>query len=173
MVAQKKIFTVQNLTQKINDAKALYLADYRGLDVLQMTDLRKAVKKAGGELEVVKNRLFKLALKDSVIKIDLDKFELTGPTVILWANDDEITPLKALVKFAQENSFPDLKIGFFDRELLGVEKVKQLALIPSRKNLEAKLVRIISGPTYGLINALNWNLKRIVLALKSIADKKN
>ena len=169
MPAQKKIFTVQELVEKINDAKALYLTDYRGLNVDQMTDLRRAVKKAGGELEVAKNRLFKIALQNSVIKSMID---LTGPTAILWANEDEISPLKALVKFAQENELPELKIGFFNREILAAAKIKELAKIPSRSQLEAKLVSLLSGPIRGLTVTLNWNLQKLVFALKEISNQK-
>lgn len=172
MVQQKKIFNVQNLAQKIKDSKAVYLTDYRGLGVGQLTQLRKAVKDAGGQLEVAKNRLFKLALKDSGKKIDADEIELTGPTAILWANEDEISPLKALVKFAQENQLPTIKIGLFGHDLLSPDQVSQLAQIPSLQNLQAKLVGSLNSPIYGLAHALNWNLQKLTLTIKAIADQK-
>lgn len=170
MVPQKKIFTVQNLTQKIKDAKALFLTNYRGLNAEQMTNLRQQVKDIGGELEVVKNRLFKLALKDSGKKeVDID---LEGPTAILWSNEDEISPLKALVKFSKSIDLPEIKLGWLGEDLLSGEQVSQLALIPSRNQLEAKLTGLISSPIYGLTYALNWNLQKLTLAIKSIAEKK-
>jgi large subunit ribosomal protein L10 len=168
MVQQKKIFIVQELTQKINDAKALYLTDYRGLNVAQITDLRKAVKEVGGELEVIKNRLFKLALKASEKKPD-EELNLIGPTAILWANEDEISPLKVLSKFAQETDLLEIKIGFLGKEQLTKEKTEQLSLIPPRNELEAQLTSYLFAPIYGLINSLNWNLQKLVLTIKGIA----
>jgi large subunit ribosomal protein L10 len=172
MVQQKKIFIVQNLAQKINDAKAIYLTDYRGLDVSQMSQLRQTINQAGGELEVVKNRLFKLALKDSAKQFGSDDFKLTGPTAILWANQDEISPLKALVKFSDEAGLPEIKLGFFGNKLLSVEKISQLAKIPSQKQLEAKLISLISTPISGFYRTLTWNLEKLSLVIKNIADQK-
>jgi large subunit ribosomal protein L10 len=172
MPAQKKIFTVDNLTQKINDAKALFLVGYQGLNVAQMTELRRLVKKAGGELEVVKNRLLKIAFKGSSPKIPPEKLETPGPTAVLWAYDDEISPLKALVEFANQAGLPELGLGILDQELLSSEKVKELSQIPGQKGLEARLLGVISAPLYGLTSALSWNLRKLTLAFKNIADKK-
>lgn len=169
MVQQKKIFFVQNLAEKIKDAKAVYLTDYKGLDVSQMSQLRKKIQEAGGQLEVVKNRLFKLALKKSEQVKDED-LELTGPTAILWANQDVISPLKALVEFAKENSLPTLKIGIFEEEIIGKEKMQELAEIPPRNQLETRLVGNIYAPLFGLYNALSWNRQKLIYALKNIAD---
>lgn len=168
MVQQNKIFTVQNLVQKIKEAKAIFLADYRGLSVLQMTQLRQTVKKAGGELEVEKNRLFKLALKESGKKTDID---LVGPTAILWSNEDEITPLKELVNFAKNNELPTIKFGFLGDDLLSADEVKNLSQIPGRSQLEEKMVGLLASPIYGISRTLNSNLHKLVYALKNLAAK--
>jgi len=170
MVQQKKIFTVANLAQKIKDAKALYLADYRGLDVSQMTELRREIKKTGGELEVSKNRLLKLALKEVGRIDDLANFELTGPTAILWANEDEISPLKTLVRYGKEWGLLESKFGFLGEDFIPAENVKELALVPTKKALEAKLVGGLFSPISRLNYALFYNLQKLVFVLKSASQ---
>lgn len=166
MVPQRKIFTVQNLTQKLKDAKALVLADYRGLSVLQMADLRAEVKKGGGELEVVKNRLLGKAAKEA--KVAISDEALTGPTAACWAWEDEIGPIKALHQFAQKTGLPKIKFGVFAGKITPLERIAQLASLPTREELKRKLINVLSSPTTGLVNALNWNAKKLVYILKAI-----
>ncbi len=171
MVNQDKQYTVENLTQKINSTKALYLTDYRGLGVNQMVELRRAVKNAGGELQVIKNRLLMLALKGSTNYHEIE-IELTGPTAALWAIEDEISPLKAFVQYAKTSGIPQLKVGFLDQKMLSNTEVEHLSQVPGINELKNTLVSILAGPLYGLVRSLNWNQTRLVYALKSISDSK-
>lgn len=165
MPTSKKIFTVQNLTQKLKDTKALVLADYRGLSVSQMADLRAQVKKAGGELEVVKNRLLGRAAKEA--KVAIADEVLTGPTAALWAWEDELEPLKALYDFAQKTGLPEIKFGFFEGKALSLERIKELASLPTMEELKTRLVRTLQSPTFKLTHALNWNVQKLVYILKA------
>ncbi|MBN1263153.1 MAG: 50S ribosomal protein L10 [Candidatus Pacebacteria bacterium] len=170
MVASKKIFTVENLREKIKGAAAFYLVNYQGLNVAQLTRLRQEVRETGGELEVVKNRLAKRALAETDTKNDqLEAF--SGPTAILWANQDEVAPLKTLVSFASETGLPEIKIGFLGKELLDQAKTKELSQIPSGLELKARLVGSLAGPLYGLTNGLGYNLRKLIFILKNIAEK--
>jgi len=165
MPTSKKIFTVQNLTQKLKDTKTLVLADYRGLSVSQMADLREEVKKAGGELEVVKNRLLGRAAKEA--KVTIADEVLTGPTVALWAWENEIKPIKALYDFSQKAGLPKIKFGLFEGKAVSLERVKELASLPSLNELKLKLVNTLQSPTFGLTNALNWNVKKLLHTLRA------
>jgi len=167
MPNQKKIFTVANLSQKLKDAKALVLADYQGLSVAQINELREKVKETGAEFEVVKNRLLKIAAGEA--KIKLDDQVLTGPTAVLWAWKNELKAIKTLENFAKENNAPKAKSGLFEGEIISVEKIKQLAQIPSQKELQAKLVGALFSPVYGLANSLSWNLKKFLYLLSEKA----
>jgi len=164
MVAQKKIFNVQNLTQKLKDTKTLVLADYRGLTVDQLSQLRAKIKKAGGELEVVKNRLLNRAAKEA--KVEIDKKALTGPTIVLWTWEKDLEPLKALYQFGQEAGLPKIKFGFFDHQPTPVEKVNQLATLPSQEQLRANLIMSLKSPTSRLNQTLGSNLTKLILILK-------
>jgi large subunit ribosomal protein L10 len=171
MPTQRKIFTVQNLTQKLKDAKALVLADYRGLDVSQMNKLRAQIKKAGGEFEVVKNTLLRLAAKESQYPLAEIKFE--EPTAALWLYSEDTAPLKALNDFIKETSLPKIKFGFWDQKLISLERIKELASLPGFNELKAKLVSTLQSPLFGLVNGLNWNLRKLVYVLQAKGGEEN
>lgn len=168
MATQKKILTVQNLTEKFKGTDALLLADYRGLTMEQLSELRAAIKKMGGELEVVKNRLLGRAAKEA--KVDLADEALTGPTAILWTGEDKIAAIKALHQFAKEAGLPKVKFGLFEGQAISLDRIKELANLPGIEALRAKLIGFLVTPTAGLANALSWNLKKLTLVLKAKAE---
>lgn len=171
MPTQRKIFTVQNLAQKLKDAKSLVLADYRGLSVEQMSQLRQETRKAGGEIEVVKNRLLRIAAKEA--KIKLDDQALTGPTIVVWAFEDELEPLKKMDKISKEFGLPKAKSGLFEGIIISAEQVSQLAKIPGKEELQGNLVGSLYSPLYGLHQSMTWNLKKLVYALSAIKENKS
>lgn len=171
MPTQKKIFTVQNLVQKLKDAKIVVLADYQGLNVEQISNLRSLIKDAGGELEVVKNTLLKRAAAEA--KAPIDDAVLAGPTAVLWAWEDEIAPLKVLDKFAAEYGSPQTKAGLLGDLVLTDRKIKELAALPPLPQLQAKLVGSLNAPVYGFVGSLQGNLRKLVWILKAVGSKKN
>ncbi len=176
MPSQKNIDQLNDLTEKLSQAKAVILSDYSGLSVVDQTELRQKVTESGGKFIVAKNSLFKLALKELKIEIsnELDT-ALQGPTAFLFALEDEVSPIKALVSFAKQKELPKTKIGLMlepsDR-VLSLEEIEELALLPSRNELIAKLVGTLNSPTYRLVNALSGNLRKLVVVLKEIEKSK-
>ncbi|TSC53649.1 MAG: ribosomal protein L10P, partial [Microgenomates group bacterium LiPW_31] len=166
MVPQRKIFTVQNLAEKLKQAKAFVLTDYSGLDVAQINELRREVKKSGGEFEVVKNTLLRLAAKTGLPRIR-QLTDLQGPTAALWLYSEDLTPLKALSNFIQKTELPKVKFGFWQGELISIERIKELMTLPSLAELQAKLINTLKSPTFGLVNSLNWNIQKLVFILKA------
>jgi len=165
-----KFYEVQNLAAKIKEAKSVALADYKGLTVAQATELRRKIREAGGELQVVKNRLFYRALLENKYRVPKKRFE--GTTVALFANADEISPLKALVAFGKNTGLLPLKFGFLGGKVLGAEELSRFAALPSKNELQAKLVSMLASQPSRLVYALNWNLQKLVLALNAIKAKK-
>ena len=170
MKRQDKIFEVQNLKAKIKESKTVALADYRGLSVAQATELRHQIKEAGGELQVVKNRLLLRALKESSYQIP--KAKLEGPTLALFAIADEISPLKALVTYGKNTGLLPLKLGFMAGRILAAEELARFAALPGKAELQAKLVSMLAGQPTRLAYALNYNLQKLALALNEIKTKK-
>ncbi|MBU0619154.1 50S ribosomal protein L10 [Patescibacteria group bacterium] len=175
MPSQKNIEQLKLLAQKLEQAKSVVLADYHGLSVDQIQGLRQQIKQVGGELMVAKNTLLKLAL-DKVNppangKIPEDK--LTGPTITLFGYEDEIAPLKVLAEFAAKHQLPQIKAGLIINEYLSADQLNQLAKLPGKPELLAKLIGTINAPRVNLVFVLKANLQKLVLTLKAIKEVKN
>jgi len=164
MPTQRKIFTVQNLAEKLKQAKAFVLTDYSGLDVAQINELRREVKKSGGEFEVVKNTLLRLAAKNGEWK--MENGELSGPTAVLWLYSEDLSPLKAFSNFIAKTELPKIKFGFWQEEMISPERIKELMTLPSLTELQAKLINTLKSPGLGLVNVLGGNLRKLVYILK-------
>ena len=168
---QKKIETVGQFEEKIKRAKALVLADYRGLTHKQLETLKKALKQAEAELVVTKNTLLKLALASN--DQGLTTKDLTGPTATLFAYGDVIAPLRELARTIKTLKIPTIKFAILDKDILDAEAVLRLATLPSREVLLAQLVGGLKSPIFGLHRALNWNIQKLVMTLKAVEEKKH
>lgn len=171
MKRSEKVLEVENLTLKIKEAKAVALADYKGLNTSQANQLRDKVRAAGGELQVVKNSLFERALRQNNYKIKRD--EITGTSLALFSHADEIAPLKILAAMGKTLNLLPLKIGFMAGQILTAEELNRFASLPGKKELQAKLVGLLAGQPSRLVRALNWNIQRLVLALNEVKNKKH
>jgi large subunit ribosomal protein L10 len=134
---------VSTLNEAWKDTGVIVVAHYAGMTVAQMTDFRKRVKEAGGSVKVAKNRLAKLALKDtdSVGISDL----LKGQTCVAYS-DDPITAAKISVKYAKENEKLVILGGAMGKTKLDANAVKALADLPSLDELRAKIIGLVQAP---------------------------
>jgi len=171
MPSTKKIFTVQNLEEKFKQAKGLILADYSGLSVEQLNKLRGEIKKAGGEFEVTKNTLLRLAAKNS--QFSISNFQLEGPTAALWLYNQDFSPLRVLDNFIKQTEMPKIKFGFWEGEKLSLERITELANLPGIEQLRRQLLAFLTFPTSRLANILSWNLKKLILVLKARGGENN
>lgn len=172
MPNKKNLSEVKKIEEQLDNTQALFLADYTGLDVKAQNELREKVKEAGGELKVTKNTLLKLALKNKNIDADTISEELTGQNITLFATDDPIAPLKVVVEFAKEHDKPKIKAGILGKEIISMEKITQLASLPSKAELIATLIRQIQAPISGIVNVLSAPTRNLVYALNALKDKK-
>lgn len=170
MKKQDKIFEVQNLAAKIKDAKNVALVDYRGISANQATELRQKVRETGGDIQVVKNRLFLRALRENSYPQVPEK-ELEGPTLAVFANQDEIRPLKTLVDFTKGAEILAFKIGFMAGRILSGSELKRFANLPGKDQLRAQLVGMLGSQPHRLVYALNYNLQKLALILDEIKEK--
>jgi large subunit ribosomal protein L10 len=165
MKKSQKFLTVDNLSEKLKQAKSLIFADYSGLKVNQINKLRQEIKKAGGEFEVIKNTLLCKASENGEWRIENGKLE--GPTVALWIYNDDIKPLKILDNFIKKNELPKIKFGFWNKEMINEEKIIQLANLPSIEELRAKFIGSLKSPLYRLTTNLNSNVLKLLYLLKA------
>ncbi len=170
MPRPEKIQQVQELTEKFKEAKAVYLTDFTGLDVIKATELRKRLREASVEYRVVKNTLAKMAAKNAGCDMLLDY--LTGPTGLAFGIKDPIVPAKILTEFSKDNEKLKVKVGLFEGRVFDTKGVKQLALLPSREVLLSQLLSGLQAPISGFVGALGGILQKLVGTLDAVAKKK-
>jgi large subunit ribosomal protein L10 len=167
---QQKEDTVQVMTNKLGKSKSVVFADYQGLTMAQLQELRKALKEAGAEFSITKNNLLKIALKNNQLTVSDDV--LTGPIATLFSYEDEISPIKTLVKAIKDNQIGKIKAGILDGEVMDEYKVNKLAQLPSKDELRGKVVGVLVAPLHGLLNVTQGNLRNLVYALEQIRLQK-
>ncbi|WP_317051579.1 50S ribosomal protein L10 [Clostridium neonatale] len=141
---QLKEAKVAEIKEKLEKAQAVVLAKYQGLTVEEDTLLRKNLREAGIEYKVYKNTLVTLAVKELGIE-GFDEY-LEGPVSIAFGYDDVTAPARILNDFAKDHKALELKAGIVDGELYDAAKIQQLATIPSKEVLIAKLLGSIKSP---------------------------
>ena len=171
MPTAEKTETISRLARKMAQAEAIFLADFHGIDVASVTRLRRTLRGAGVEYEVVKNRLARRAAHDAGLE-GLEQ-HLEGPTAMAFAHDDPVAPAKILQEFIDEGGKLAIKTGLVDGQILTAEAVAQLAKLPSREELIGQAVGSVQAPLYGLSAVLNGLLRGLVAALSAIADQQS
>lgn len=166
MPKSRNISSVIELKEKVAKAKSLVIADYRGMTHKQAEQLHAEVKKSGGEFIVVKNSLLRIASKDTAYSMEVS--DLTGTNGALFSFDDELAPLKDLVKFVKTTTLPKVKFGFVGGNRYDNTQIDALSKLPGKEQLQGMVVSRMSGPLYGIMYALNGNLQKLVYVLTNI-----
>ena len=161
---------VVKLTEKLGRAKALVFTDYKGLNMKQLSGLRDQLREVNSEFTITKNTLLERALSAS--SFQLPTSSLGGPTATLFAYDDEISPIKILVKALKDAALGKVKSGFLGSLTLDEAKILQLATLPSKDELRAKTVGVLVAPLQGIVSVLQGNLRNLVYALSEIQKTK-
>lgn len=157
--------SVAELKERFAGVQTAVLTEYRGLTVRQLSDLRKQLKGASAEYKVVKNRLARIALKDSALD-GLGK-HLTGPTGVAYTRHDPVSVAKALQAFVKNNPALTIKVGVVEGKVLEPSALKSLADLPSKEALRAQLVGALQGPMSKLVTlltAVQGELVRVIEA---------
>lgn len=170
MNRNSKAELVAELAGKLASAKATFIADYRGLSVDEVNDLRGKLRAAGVEYQVVKNTLLKLAIKDTDTAC-IEEF-LQGPTAIAFATEDPVAPAKVLSDYAKGNAKFELKGGSLEGKVLDLNAIRALSDLPSREVLLAKMLGSMNAPVSNFVGVLAAVPRSLVQVLAAIQDKK-
>ncbi len=173
MPSEKKIQIVEQLKEKLSKAQGVVLTDYQGLSVPEVEVLRRNLQEAGANYQVVKNTLLGLALKNSGYELRATSYELTGPTAVILSHEDEIAPLKVLYDFAQGHESLKVKGGFFEGVFMAAEKLKEIASLPGREVLLARVVGMIQSPIVRFVSVGKVSQRKLVYTLNSVYEKKS
>ncbi len=170
MPTEQKAETVNDLSQQMTAAKSIVLADFTGLDVASVTQLRRSLRSASVDYRVVKNRLAKRAASDAGLS-SLEEF-FSGPTAMAFGLDDPLEPVRVLQKFVDTGGKIAIKSGFLDGQVLSPEQVKELASLPSRDELIGKVIGAVQSPMYGLVGVFSTLLRNLAGVVSAIEEAK-
>jgi large subunit ribosomal protein L10 len=170
MATDSKVQLVEEFSAKLATAKAAFVADYRGLNVDQVNELRGKLRDAGVEYRVVKNTLLRLAAKGTDFEC-LSEY-LQGPNAIAIAQEDPVAPAKVLSEYAKDSKFFELKTAVLEGKILNETEIKALAELPSREVLLGKMLGSINAPVSNFVGVLAAVPRSLVQVLGAIRDQK-
>jgi large subunit ribosomal protein L10 len=150
---------VAEIAEKFRASKSTVIVDYRGLNVAEITELRKQLREAGIEFKVYKNTLTRRALAEVGLEGLNDVF--TGPNAIAFSNEDVVAPAKILSEFAKNHEALEIKAGVIEGNIATLEEINALAKLPSREGLLSMLLSVLQAP-----------IRNFALVTKAVADKK-
>ncbi len=165
----KKIM-VKEVAQKLGASSGLFLTDATGLPNKEMEDLRRKLKTAKADYLVVKNSICRLALHE----LKLNQFDslLVGTTGIGIFSDDPVSSSKVLVNFSREHKTLKIKGAILDGTLLTPETINELAALPSREVILARVLGGMKAPITNFVNLLQANIRNLVNVLNGLSKKK-
>jgi large subunit ribosomal protein L10 len=168
-LAQKKK-VVEDLNERFSKSCIVIVADYKGLDVSTINDLRRKLREENIEFQVVKNTLLTRAADQT--DVDLIKDHFKGPSAVALSYEDPVAPAKILTDFAKDHDALEIKVGVMNGKVLEVNQVKALSALPSREELLAKFLSVLNAVPTSFVRALNEIPKKFVLVLSAIKDQK-
>ncbi|CAH1219727.1 50S ribosomal protein L10 [Paenibacillus plantiphilus] len=157
-IIQGKQAAVEEISVKLRESSCTVVADYRGLNVKQVTELRKTLREAGIEFQVLKNSILRRATAGAQLS-EMDSV-LTGPTAIAFSKEDAVAPAKILNDFAKKNEALKLKGGVVEGQFMDAVQIKAIADLPSREGLLSMLLSVLQAP-----------VRNFALAVKAVAEK--
>ncbi len=160
---------IEEMKKVFSSNEAVMIAHYQGLNVVQLDELRKELRENGIIFKITKNRITKIALKDSPCK-ELEKF-FTGPTAAAISSDAFLSA-KILSRFAKKNDKLKIIAGFMDGEILDQSKVAEMALLPTLDEARAKIVGILAAPAQKIISILLAQSKKMANLAPADENKK-
>lgn len=169
MPSQKNIKVLEEAKQKVEKSAAMYFVDYAGLTHQQLEEARRELKDNDSEIAVIKNTLMNIALQEK--KIDA-KERLQGPYATLFSYQDPVKTAKILTAFVKKYGLPKIKFGVFEGALIEESTIDQLAKLPAKEVLIAKLLGTLNAPISNFVYGLNANIQKFAMILKEIEKKK-
>jgi large subunit ribosomal protein L10 len=165
----EKVAVVDEVKQRFSAASAAVLTEYRGLDVTAISQLRRALREAGGEYKIYKNTLVRFAARD--LGLEIDEL-LTGPTAIAFVEGDAAAVAKALRDNARTNPSLVVKGGLLGTKALSADEVRALAELPSREVLLSQLAGAMAAPLQQLAGLLQALPRNFAYGLKALLDER-
>ena len=170
MLRKDKEPIVEEMTQLLAGSETMFVADYRGLTVAELGELRAKLRERGATLHVLKNTLAKIAAERSGRQAMAELF--SGPTAVTFAGEDLVGAVKALAEYARTHKQLDVRGGFIQNQIIDAAGVKTLATLPPREVLVAQVLGTMVAPITGLVTVMQGTIAGFVRALNQVAEQK-
>lgn len=167
---QEKEQMLEMLKEKMGNSQLVVMADYRGINVSDMTKLRRKMRESDSELKIAKNTITKIAAHELGVE-GVDPY-LDGPTALAFGFDDPVAPAKVLSEFAKGNKNLEIKAGILEGRIIDQAQVKALANLPSREVLLAKVLGGMQAPMYGFAGVMQGMLRNLVYVVDAVREQK-
>jgi large subunit ribosomal protein L10 len=166
---EKKQQMVADYVGHMSRSQAIILADYRGLTVVQLMDLRRRLRDSSSGFQVIKNSLFKLALQEAGIPVSTDGIDGTLAAAYCFG---EIPPVaKILADFTKESEFLQVRGAILGSQFLDADRVRALASLPPREVLLAQLLGTMQGPMGSLVGVITAPLRELAQVLRARSEQ--
>jgi len=170
MLRKDKEAVVAEAVELLAAAESLFVSDYRGLSVAELTELRVKLRQNGARVKVLKNTLTRRAAaavqRDDIVPL------LSGPTAITFCGDDPVGPAKALVDFARTHPGFAVRGGLLQGSPIDESSIRALSALPPRDVLLGQVVGTLAAPMTGLVTVLQGTISGLARALQQVADQK-
>ena len=170
MLRVEKEKTVKELTEKLSETKSLFLTDFRGLNVEEMSKLRRELRKGGAEYKITKNTMIRMAAQQTGLEAIVDY--LKGPTGMVLSYQDPVAPAKILYEISQKTEKPKIKIIWMEGRLLDGKYLKRLATLPPREVILTQMIFSLNAPLSNFVGTLQGILRNFVGVIEAIKDAK-
>lgn len=158
IIEQKKQL-VEEITDKFRNSQTTVVVDYRGLDVSELTELRKTLREAGVEFKVYKNTMTRRAANAAELS-ELNE-TLVGPTALAFSNDDAVAPARILKEFGKEHEALEIKGGIIEGKIATLDQINELADLPNYEGMVSMLLSVLQAP-----------IRNFAYAAKAVAEQK-
>ena len=165
-----KVETIAVYEEGLAAAPHAFLVSFKGITVPQVTELRDKIRESGGKYEVVKNTLALRAVQGKGLEHFKDQF--VGPTAVAYAEEDPVALAKALTEFRKGSPVIEFKGGVLDGQPVDAAELENIANLPSREELIAKLLFLLQSPVTNFVRTLSAIPRGFVVVLDQIAQNK-
>ncbi|MDD2943151.1 MAG: 50S ribosomal protein L10 [bacterium] len=165
MNLQEKEAAVDVLRDSFSSSVASIFIDYKGCTCAQITSLRRKLRPTGGKIAIVKNTLARKAMPEG--QADALASTLTGPTAIIFADQDPVSPAKVVADFAKDLENVQIKGGIVDGKVISSAQVEELAKMPSKEELYSKLLYLFNAPATQLLRLINAPATQLVRTVEA------
>ncbi len=168
MLKTEKEKTVQELKEKLSLTQSLILTDFRGLNVEDISRLRRNLRNSGAEYRITKNTMIRMAVQESEFDAIIDY--LKGPTGLIFSYQDPISPAKVLYEFLQKSGKPKVKTIWMEGKLFGENQLKRLATLPPKEVVLALIVTSLNAPLSNFVGTLQGMLRNLIGVIDAIKE---